>query len=52
MFRDFNYFESFLVTVSAVTGCVSISALASLVSVPVGVVSSAVGINPIEVLIS
>ena len=40
-----NYFEHFLVLVSAITVCVSISAFSSLVFVPVGIPSSAVGIN-------
>ena len=34
-----------LILVSTVTGCVSISAFASLVYVPVGITSSAVGIK-------
>ena len=38
-----NYFEHFLVFVCY--GCVSISAFASLVSVPVGIPSSVVGIS-------
>ena len=40
-----NYVEKFLILVSAVTGCVSISAFASLVCVPVCITSSAVGIK-------
>ena len=40
-----NYVEHFLVLVSAITVCVSISAFSSLVFVPVGIPSSAVGIN-------
>ena len=35
--RDLHYFEHFYVFVSAVSGCVSISAFASLVGVPIGV---------------
>ena len=38
-----NYFEKFLILVSAVTGCVSISTFASLVRVPISITSSAVG---------
>ena len=34
-----------LILVSIVTGCVSVSAFASLVCVPVGITNSAVGIN-------
>ena len=40
-----NYFENTLLFTSAVIGCVSISAFASLVGVPVGTTSSAVGLN-------
>ena len=40
-----NYVEHLLILVSTVTGCVSISTFASLVCVPVGSMSSAVGIK-------
>ena len=40
-----NYVEHLLTLVSTVTGCVSISTFASLVCVPVGIMSSAVGIK-------
>ena len=40
-----NYFEHFLVLILTVTGCVSTCAFASLVCVPVGTTSSAVGIK-------
>ena len=40
MCRALNYFEHFLVFVSAVSGCVSFSSFASLVGVPVGITSS------------
>ena len=40
-----NYVEHLLIIASTVTGCVSISAFASLVCVPVGITSSAIGIN-------
>ena len=39
-----NYIEHLLILASTVTGCASISAFASLVCVPVGIRSSAVGI--------
>ena len=45
MCRALNCFEHFLIFISAVSRCVSISAFASLVSVSVGNASSAVGIN-------
>ena len=40
-----NYVENLLILASTVTGCVSSSTFASLVCVPVGIMSSAVGIN-------
>ena len=40
-----NYIEQFLILVSAITGCVSISAFASLVGIPIGIASSAIGLN-------
>ena len=39
-----NYIEYLLILASVVTGCVSISAFASLVGVPIGITSSAVGL--------
>ena len=43
--RVLNYIEHLLVLVSTVTGCVSISAFASLVAIPVDFMSSAVGLK-------
>ena len=40
-----NFVEYLLILVSTVNGCVSISAFASLVAIPVGITSSAVGIK-------
>ena len=40
-----NYVRHLLILVSTVTGCASISAFASLVCVPVGIMSSAVKIK-------
>ena len=40
-----NYIEHFLISVSAVTGCVSISAFPSLVGIPIVITSSAVGLK-------
>ena len=40
-----NYVEYLLILASAVTGCVSISAFASLVSVPVGITNAVAGIK-------
>ena len=40
-----NYVEHLLILLSTVSGCISISAFASLVAILVGITSSAVGIN-------
>ena len=40
-----NYIEHLLILVSTVTGCVSISAFASLVGIPIGITSSAIGLK-------
>ena len=37
-----NYIEHFLILASTVTGCISISAFASLVGIPIGIMSSAI----------
>ena len=45
MRKDFNYLEHFLVSVSAVNGCASTDAFASLVDAFVCIAISAVGIK-------
>ena len=40
-----NYIEHFLILGSTITGCVSISAFASLVSIPIGITSSVIGLK-------
>ena len=40
-----NYVKHLLILASAVTGCISIASFASLVAIPVGITSSAVGIK-------
>ena len=45
MSRALNYFDHFLVFVSDANGCVSISTFASLVGVPVSILSSAAGLK-------
>ena len=45
VFTVSNYLEHLFILASTVTGCVSISAFASLVGIPVGIASSAVGIK-------
>ena len=42
---NLNYFEHSLLFISAVTGCVSIFAFASLVGIPIGITSSALGLK-------
>ena len=43
--KDLNYFEYFLIFISAVSDFISVSAFASLVGVPVGIADSAVGLK-------
>ena len=40
-----NYIEQFLISASAITGCISISAFMSLFGVPIGITSSAIGLK-------
>ena len=42
---NLNYFDHCLLFISAVTGLVLISAIASLVGIPIGIKSSAVGLR-------
>ena len=44
-YKYLNYVEHLLILVSTVTGCVSISEFALLVAIPVGITSSAVGLQ-------
>ena len=44
-FRYLNYVEHLSFLVSTITRCVSITAVASLLCVPVGITSSAIGIK-------
>ena len=44
-----NYIEHFLILASAITGCISISAFASLVGIPIGITISAIGLNICEI---
>ena len=45
VFTVLFYIESLLISASAVTGCVLISAFASLVGIPIGITSFAVGLK-------
>ena len=40
-----NYIENLLILIATLTGSVSISAFASLVFIPIGITSSAIGLN-------
>ena len=40
-----NYFEQFLILASTIIGCVSFSAFASLIDIPIGIRSSAMGLK-------
>ena len=46
-----NYVQNLLILSSAITGCVSTSAFASLVCIPVGITSSAIGIQIYAVIV-
>ena len=41
MCKALNHFKDFLIFISAVSGCVSISVIASLVGIPIGITSYA-----------
>ena len=43
--RVLNYIDHLLIVISTITGCVSISAFASLVGIPTGIMSSAIGLK-------
>ena len=40
-----NYIEHFLILASVVTGCISVSPFASLLGIPVGIMSAALGLK-------
>ena len=43
--RVLNYIDYSLIAIGAITGCVFIFAFASLVGIPIGITSSAIGVN-------
>ena len=45
VYRVLNYIEHLLILISMVTGCISMSAFASLVGIPIGITSSAIGLK-------
>ena len=48
--RVLNYIDHLLIVISTITGCVSISAFASLVGIPTGIMSSAIGLKIFTVI--
>ena len=40
-----NHIESFRILASTISGCISISTFASLIDIPIGIMSSAVGLK-------
>ena len=45
IFTTLHYIQVWLILISTITGCVSISAFASLVDIPIGISSSVVGLK-------
>ena len=45
-----NHVEHFLILASTITGCISISACPSLLGIPIGVTSSAIGLKPYAII--
>ena len=45
VFTILNYIEHFLILASTIAGCISVSAFASLLSIPIGITSSAIGLK-------
>ena len=43
--RVLNYTDHSLIVISTITGCISISAFASLVGIPIRIASSTIGLN-------
>ena len=45
-----SYAEPFLILTFAVTGCISISAFSSLLGIPLGIMSSTIGLKFVQLL--
>ena len=43
-----NYFEHLIVLASSITACISISAIASLLGIPIGIPTSAIGLKSVQ----
>ena len=48
--KTLNYIEHFHILASTITGCISISAVASLISIRIGITSSAIGLKFVQQL--
>ena len=48
VYRILTYIDHFLVSASSITGCVSVSAFASLVVIPIGITSFMVGLKFVQ----
>ena len=44
VYTTLYYIEHFIILASTITGCISISAFASLIGIPIGITSSAIGL--------
>ena len=44
VYTTLYYIEHFIILASTITGCISISAFASLIVIPIGIMSSAIGL--------
>ena len=45
VYPTLNYIENFLILASTITGCISISSFSSLIRIPIGITSSAIGLK-------
>ena len=48
IYRALKYIDHLLISISTVTGCVSISDFASLVGIPIEITSSAIGLKSVS----
>ena len=49
--RTFNYIDHSCIVVSTITGCIYISAFSSLVGIPIGILSSEIGLKIFEITV-
>ena len=48
VYTTLNYFEHLIVLASSITACISISAIASLLGIPIGIPTSAIGLKSVQ----